>query len=308
VLLSKYAQANSQLRESSIGIVNTAFDHLSIAFGDPYIDQIGVIQAQMFYGWMLKRKVNDKPYSPVTVKIYIEAIKTVFKWAIDANLIENNPFAKVRKIKHRAKKKVPYEDDELRRLFSACPDDRWRLIIALTTVGLRRGEILNLAVNDLDYINQEIYVQSKDQTLQTWIWKIKDTDSRIVPMTGLIEHCALRIHATLPTGQPYICLKPDRYQFLCRKGFENLSERVRKCPESNFRRSLLSIFDRANVTYKTFHALRGTAGTIMAENGLTPEKLKEVLGHSKIETTYAHYIAPRKGYISDARNAAYRQS
>ena len=39
-----------------------------------------------------------------------------------------------------------------------------------------------------------------------------------------------------------------------------------------------------------FHSLRHTHGTILAENGATPNAIKDRLGHKSIETTLERYV------------------
>jgi integrase len=191
-------------------------------------------------------------------------------------------------------------------ILAAC-DPRWRLIVALTTVGLRRAEILNLTVSDVDFEHHRIEVRHKNYTRSTWEWRVKDREDRFVPLTGLLEPLLLKAISDLPEGQPYLLIPPKRYKYLLHlRDTGRLNERTRNCPVNNFRRDFCEILEKAGVENKTFHALRGTACVTMLEKGLAPHEAQKVLGHSDVRTTMRHYASsPRQGFLHRASQTAF---
>ncbi|MBW8015076.1 MAG: tyrosine-type recombinase/integrase [Planctomycetes bacterium] len=62
--------------------------------------------------------------------------------------------------------------------------------------------------------------------------------------------------------------------------------------------------ESAKVEHGTFHDLRRTCITEWLENGLQPHEVKELAGHSDIQTTMNYYTATRKNLLDKARRAS----
>ena len=62
------------------------------------------------------------------------------------------------------------------------------------------------------------------------------------------------------------------------------------------------IRDDLHITFK-FHNLRHTYATILAENGISPRYVQEMLGHSKLEFTLKYYTHIT-GHMSDMARLA----
>jgi integrase len=312
-LLQLYFRNNSHLCQSSIGLIRLSFRYLYELFGD--FRAIEKKHAQILYNTLInlgkddkegaEDKERQKALSPRTVATYIDSISTVYNWAVDSGILMENPFKKVKRVRYTERRKRPYENDELVKILGVC-DDRWKLIIALTTVGLRRGEILNLTVKDVDFEQKAIEVRHKNDSHTTWKWDVKDREDRIVPMTDLIEGLLSRAVLNLPDKQPYLVIPTKRYKHIMHlRSTGKLNERTRNCPLNNFRRDFCEILKTASVENKTFHALRSTACVTMMENGLKPHEVAKVLGHSDTKTTFKHYSAPRAGHLDRARKSAF---
>ena len=152
---------------------------------------------------------------------------------------------------------------------------------------------MNVTDDDVDFKKRILYVQPHKKTSRTWRFRPKDRDMRLLPLTDeLIE-----LLNTLP--RPYFCLPIKRYEHLIR---QDLSERICKCPASNFRRDFVKIRIRAGVPYGTFHDLRRTYITSLMENGLQPFEAQRLAGHSSVETTMG-YAVTRDSLLSRARQA-----
>jgi integrase len=298
-----------KLREMSDGtkqIYGRARDLLIEQFGDVPVDQFTALDAQVWVQRLKERTWKDKPVTATTVNMYTRAIKAFFSWLFEAEVLGKNPFGKLKPLREERQGKPPYENDEMTRLLRFCQGDRWRLIMALAvTTGMRRGEILNLTIDELDYHEGLIQIKPKVATAHTWPWTIKDRQARCVPMTAMVESMLLRRQAVLPAGQPYVCLDPHRYAHLiARHRSKGLPYDQRKCPENNFNRMFKEVCGRAQVPPGAFHALRGSALSVMAENGLQPHELAEIGGHSDVRTTYRHYVRPRTALYERTRHAA----
>jgi integrase len=307
VLFAEYVRLKP-IAAATEGIYRKAVERLIRRLGDKPVDAVTRLDAQKFQRFMTKRQVAGRPVSPTTVNMTLRAVKAFFNWLVEIEVIEESPFRRVRSLRESPSTDRPFEDVEIERLIAAAPDDRWRLIIILAaTTGMRRGEIMNLTVGDINYIEGSICITAKQATPRTWPWAIKDHDSRSVPITAMAEQFLLRVQASLPDGQPYMCVDPRRYGYqMGQQACGRLRPDMMKCPERNFRRTFLKICRRAQVPPRKFHTLRGSCFSIMAENGLQPHELQKIAGHLSVQTTYRHYVRPRQELMIKARQTTYK--
>jgi integrase len=179
-----------------------------------------------------------------------------------------------------------------------------RILIAKTS-GLRRGEVLNLTVNDIDFAKSKIIVQPKPDSEHTWRWVVKDKERRELPLVEEVAKLLTAIQLELPEKQPYFFLPPERYQYLINlMAGGNLIDRIAKCPVANFRRGWKQICSKAAVEGITFHDLRATCITEWFEQGMMPHEVQRLAGHSSIETTMKYYVGIRESMIERARLAS----
>jgi integrase len=292
------------LGDGTVEIYKQALAKLISAVGDLPAAAVTPLMAQATLC-----RIKDSGICNTTVNINVRCIKTFFRWMVDSEILPKSPFARIKSLREEHRGKTPYADAEVQAMLNACPDDRWRLMVGLAiTTGMRRGEILNLTVGEIDYLDGAIRIAEKGNTATTWAWQIKDHDRRAVAIHGTLESLLLRTQGQLPEGQPYLCIPPRRYQWLmavkARTG--ELPYAYRKCPVCNFTRMFKQICRAAGVGYKTFHATRGTGLSMMAENGLLPHEIMKVAGHSDVRTTYQHYVRTRENeLLAKARDAAF---
>lgn len=277
------------LRPGTVEIYRYALRRLTAAVGDINPGRITPLSAMTFASGLTASGLK-----PATANMYLRAVKTFFNWLLAVEVIEKNPFRPVKFFKDTAAGKPTYPAADIERLLALCGDDRWRLIVALAiTTGMRRGEILNLTVSEVDYAAGVITIADKKQTPTTWPWQIKDAERRCVPIAPFVERLLLRRHAELPGGQSYLCLTERRVEHLLRlQDTGRLTHKILKCPEVNFRRKFIRLCTLARVQYGTFHALRGSALSLLADAGLQPHDLAAIAGHADIRTTFKHYVRP----------------
>jgi integrase len=301
-LLDVFLEVRTDLGDGTRQLYRRAIGRLP----ETAVDAIDVLEGQRIAAGLFKRTVRDHAAAAATVNIDLRCIKAFFNWLVTVRAIGENPFLTVKSRRDTHCGKPFYEDAQIGSILRACPDKRWRLIVTLAaTAAMRRSEILNLTVGEVDYLAGVITLSPKQRTAATWNWQLKDHESRQVPITDLCEKCLLEVHAELPDGQPYVCLPPAVYQRRIRQARKGtLGYELRKCPVNNFTRDFRAICRLARVDYRSFHSLRGTCLTAMAENGLQPHELAQIAGHSDVRTTYSHYIRPRKQILQNARQKA----
>ncbi|MFY9553626.1 MAG: site-specific integrase [Blastocatellia bacterium] len=192
--------------------------------------------------------------------------------AVSRRDMRSNPCFEVRKFKGEARRKRYLLPDEETRLMQALVGRRAYLrlivVIALQT-GMRRGEILRLRKQDIDFYRGEIHVT-----------KTKTDNDREVPMTPTLERELKRHCETL--GSDFL--------------FANQKTRM---PITEFKHGFDSACEQAGIRDFWFHDIRHTAATRMAESGVDPFTIAAIMGHTDIKMTASYTHA-----TTSARRAA----
>jgi len=212
---------------------------------------------------------------------------------------------------------VIYRDDQSQRIQKAAQEYtakwnretsvNWDLLItvALATT-LRRSELMNCNWADVDFDAQTIEVNSKENTRDTWEWRIKDAHHRTLPLTEEIVQMLVDHQAQQPEKYPYVFVPTARYdhiQNVLRPKGKWTLEDSRLRIVNNFKRSLDKILLKASVKMGTFHDIRRTAISMWFANGMSEYEVMRLAGHSDFSTTHKFYLAVADDLVDRARVA-----
>ncbi len=182
------------------------------------------------------------------------------------------------------------------------------LILALTT-GVRRGELLGLHWDDVDFEQKFMYIRrnlsrAKGRGAFEGETKSKTSSRRImlssVAVDALKEHKLRQESARLQAGEKW---KERGLVFSGTSGQFLIPETVAKL----FHRILSDL----GFPYMRFHDLRHSAATILLTRGVHPKVVQEILGHSSISVTmdiYSHVLPSIHGDAADGMDDAFRHS
>jgi len=261
----------------------------------------------------LQRGIVESPTrNTVSTNSYLRMLNPVFERAVCDGLLEENPLKFLRKLREPRSKVEVYSPAEVAALLAACrrlqrPGSRrvWRLRILLAAcAGLRRGEVLNLQVGDVDFDGPQIWIAAKRQTERSWAWSVKDHEDRKVPLPKVLADALAEAVAELPAGQPYVALSPQRYRGCLRLlSAGRWTEPLSNLPDANFRQPFMRLCRAAGVEHRTFHALRATAITMWLQKGVPVHEVKLLAGHADVETTMRYYAAVRSDHCQRAASA-----
>lgn len=214
-----------------------------------------------------KTKLLEDGKSISTVNKYLNILSKMYNLAVTEGLLSKNPLKDVKKF-HEKNYKIRYltKDEEIR-LYSAVdktfPYLRPIIVCALQT-GMRKSEILNLRWDNIDFEYKFI------ELLET-----KSGKSRKIPISDTL----MNVFNNLPKVSEYVFINKDTGQ-----------------PFTDIHKSFATVLEKAKIKKFRFHDLRHTVATRLVEKGIDLVVVKEILGHSKIETTmrYAHAVPQRK--------------
>lgn len=196
-----------------------------------------------------------------SINRFLEILSKMFNLAIDNNLLTENPVRKAGMLREDNITIRFLLLEEERRLYRAidniAPYLKPIVVMALQT-GMRKGEILNLQWSNIKcgYI----------ELLET-----KSGKMRTIPISPTLRD----VLSQLPKVSEYIFINPKTNK-----------------PYTDIKKSWHKVLDSAGIENLRFHDLRHTVATRMVERGVDLLVVKDILGHTMIETTmrYAHPV------------------
>lgn len=246
------------------------------------INDLKTLKVQEFYNKLIKDNI-----SPNNVKKVHKLLRQFFSYTEKEGYVIKNPCINValpkskkeiNNIINERKNKFQYfNEDEIKQLSELFKNTRYENIIkfALGT-GMRKGEILGLQWQDIDFENKEIhivhnlsYVANIDdngvRTYTTVLQTPKSENSiRIVPMSTKIYELLNSLDKT------------SSYVFNSRGSHFDI-----KWTEKFWNKTLKG----TNLEGKRFHDLRHTFATMLLLHGANLVQIKELLGHSSVKIT-----------------------
>lgn len=217
----------------------------------------------------------DDNISNTSVNRKISSLKSYYKFLLKTKQIEASPLLKHKSLKTQRKLQIPFSEKELDEVLFQIkyPDGfegiRDKLIIDLFyTTGIRRTELINLKISNIDQSGLTLKVLGKRNK------------ERILPiLPNVLQEIKIYISEKSKLEQ----VIDGEYLFVTAKGnklndsfvyriinnyFSNVSEKVKKSP----------------------HILRHTFATHLLNNGADINSVKELLGHSSLASTqvYTH--------------------
>ncbi len=205
------------------------------------------------------KKARLEKVKPSTINRELMTLSHIFTIAEKFRKFDGkNPVKEVKYFQEKQYVIKVLDREEIRRLVEASSGYLREMIILALNTGMRKGEILNLRWNDIDFTEHYIYIK-----------ETKSNKTKKVPMNGIVSGVLKSME---------------------RKGsfvFQNSKTDTRF---RDFFRSFKTACRKAGVPDLRFHDLRHTAATLMVMGGVDLVTVKEILGHSKIEMTmrYAH--------------------
>ena len=231
------------------------------------------VSYQIIRSWIIN--LVDSKLSNRTINRKIASLKAYYKFLLKSKQIEVNPLSKHKALKTSKKIEVPFSNQEMNTVLNVVPFDddfegiRDKLIIELFySTGIRRAELVNIKIKDIDFSNKTLKVLGKR------------SKERIIPLLPFVvvtieEYLEYRNKVQTPSSEDYL--------FLVKKG--------NKVYETLVYRIINSYFSKASSKVKKSpHILRHTFATHLLNEGADLNSVKELLGHSSLASTqvYTH--------------------
>lgn len=217
--------------------------------------------------------LKQEGYSSISVNRKIAALKAYYAFLQRQAIIRNNPAENISNL--RTEKKLPdfIKQEAFDTLLDGqyFPDDfegyRDRLLIEmLYATGMRRAEVLNLRIQDIDTENARVRVSGKGNK------------ERIVPYPAQLNQ-RIRIYSELRKEQS----PDDTHFFITKKG-------KAVYPKLIYRTVNKYLGYITDLKKRSPHIIRHTYATHLLNNGAGINAVKELLGHADLSATqiYTH--------------------
>ncbi|MBA42344.1 MAG: integrase [Flavobacteriaceae bacterium] len=216
--------------------------------------------------------VNEK-ISNSTINRKISSLNSFYKFLLKTGDIKINPLIQHKALKTKSTIQLPFSEVEISNVFNpknfenSFEGTRDFLILEiLYTTGVRRQELIDLKIQNIDYSNKRIKVLGK-RNKERYIPLI---DSTIELLNEYIEFRNAKKN-----------IKTNDFLFLTIKGkkiYDNLVYRITKKYFSEFSTKLK----------KSPHILRHSFATHLLNNGADLNSVKDLLGHTSLAATQVY--------------------
>ncbi|MDT0541057.1 tyrosine-type recombinase/integrase [Croceitalea sp. P059] len=231
------------------------------------------VEYTLIRSWVVS--LVDAGISNRTINRKIASLKGYYKFLQKIGVLEKNPLAKHKALKTEKKLEVPFSEIEMDKVLKQIPfeDDfegvRNKLMIELLyATGMRRAELINLKVHDINSTRTTIKVLGKRNK------------ERIIPLLSSMSllfnsYLLRRSEIELQEELPFLFLTKSGHKLyetlvyrVINKYFSMVSPKIKKSP----------------------HILRHTFATHLLNKGADLNAVKELLGHSSLASTqvYTH--------------------
>lgn len=218
----------------------------------------------------------DQGISNRTINRKVSSLKSYYKFLLKSEQIDKNPLAKHQVLKAPKKLQIPFSEQEIELVLDELTDEddfesvRNRLIVELFyATGMRRIELVNLRLSDVDVRNKQIKVLGKRNK------------ERVLPLLSTV---CKTLERYLPLRMALLEDDQNEYLLLTKKGV--------KIYETLVYRIINGYFSKASSKVKTSpHILRHSFATHLLNEGADLNAVKELLGHSSLAATqvYTHH-------------------
>ncbi|SYZ71920.1 conserved hypothetical protein [Candidatus Zixiibacteriota bacterium] len=220
---------------------------------------------------------QERHWAPNSFITYHKSLAVFFRWCVRQGYLQSNPTDDMEMPKTEKKLPSKLKKQEVLRLLEIAQNypypytfQRFRnhaIFATFVYAGLRKKELLNLKMVDVDIMNQSIFIRQG-----------KGSKDRVVPMSPTLSGILRR----------YIEQR-NRLKKTCPEFFTSLNRNM-GFTETGMKR-LVEFMKKVSGIRFSVHKLRHTFATLMLEGGCDIFSLSKMLGHSDIKTTTIYLAA-----------------
>lgn len=268
--LEKEKKYSALTLKAYVGDVNVFVNYLNLYHNEIQLEEVNYSVIRSWVVLLVESGLSNK-----SVNRKISSLKSFYKFLLKIKEIKINPLLRHKSLKIPKKIQIPFSEKEIQNVFQVnqFSDDfegiRNQLILELFyATGIRRIELINLKIQNVDFSNKVIKVLGKRNK------------ERIVPLLQCTEEVLKK----------YIQVRNCEKKMLSNDVLI-LSKKGNKVSESFVYRLINDYFSTVSLKVKKSpHVLRHSFATHLLNNGADLNSVKELLGHASLSSTqvYTH--------------------
>lgn len=273
--------------------------HILPYLGSKRLDKIKPLDLDNLYNFLLTKPTNRKDefgnfktLSPASVHRVHEILSSIFNNALRWDLVPYNPCTKVIQPKYRRTKMSCYDEETSKRLISTllqkAPTKHKCFVILAVLTGFRRGEIVGLHWDDIDFKNKTITVNRSAYYLSGQGTNEKapksETSNRTITVPNICFEMLKQWRAE--QGKMRLALG-NKWQ-----GAKNIftTDDGKIMNPTTVPKWFSEFLRKNNFTHIRFHDLRHTFATLLVGNKMNIKTVSSTLGHAQVSTTMNYYV------------------
>jgi len=260
---------NYHLRKSSVLLYESAFRNMDKLWGNILVKFISIDYIESYKKYRLNSGVRK-----ATVNRELTTMHAIFNLAVQWRIINLNPCNGIKKFRIEEREKLAFSDEEIELIIKNTKDFNFKSIITFALfTGCRLDEILWLQWKDIDFIQRSVIIRNKE------LFNTKSGKNRYLPISNqlLVMLQDIKPNNNNESLDHFVFGKRGKYRY----NKNHISKKFKK------------LLRNLNFPEKFhFHCLRHTFITQLVKKGVNIFDIKQLAGHSCIETTelYMHTI------------------
>jgi len=235
--------------------------------------------------------LSEKKIQKRSINRKLSSLRSFYLYLLKIGEIKVSPLETIPSLKFYAEKQIPISEEEMKNLGEILESESGnsleKLIIeTLYQTGMRKSELCNILLDQVDFSKSEIFVKGKGNK------------QRVVPIS---ENLLKQMREYMVIRKPN---EDSGIYFFVRENGKKLSEKFVYSVVNSYL-SLITLKKK-----KSPHILRHSFATHVLNNGAEISKVKKILGHSSLASTQVYTngnIEQLKRVFNQAHPRAYKK-